>query len=63
MLIAHLAQGVRYKVLAYTGCMAVGSGLELVGYAGRIVLQMNLFNFNVFLINLGRHALKLFAVA
>ena len=54
LLIAHLAQGVHYKAWAYMGCVAVGCGLELAGYAGRIMLHDNPFDFNEFLINLGK---------
>ncbi|KAJ4382551.1 hypothetical protein N0V86_001773 [Didymella sp. IMI 355093] len=52
MLIAHVAQGIRYKAWTYMACMVAGCSLELVGYIGRIMLHRNPFDFNAFLINL-----------
>jgi succinate dehydrogenase/fumarate reductase cytochrome b subunit len=55
LLIAHLAQGIRYKSWVYMSCVVAGCGLELAGYAGRIMLHENPFDFNAFLINLGMY--------
>jgi hypothetical protein len=54
LMVAHIAQGIRYKAWTYTGCVAAGCALELVGYVGRILLHDNPFDFNAFLINLGK---------
>ncbi|KAF2624450.1 parasitic phase-specific protein PSP-1 [Macroventuria anomochaeta] len=52
LLAVHLIQGVWYKAWTYMACMAIGCGLELVGYAGRVMLHENPFDFNAFLLNL-----------
>ncbi|KAJ4404369.1 hypothetical protein N0V91_005890 [Didymella pomorum] len=52
LMVAHIAQGIRYKAWTYMGCVAAGCALELVGYVGRILLHDNPFDFNAFLINL-----------
>lgn len=54
LLIVHVLQGVRYKTWVYMGCIVAGCGLELAGYAGRIMLHRNPFDFNAFLVNLGK---------
>jgi hypothetical protein len=58
MLIAHVAQGIRYKAWTYMACMVAGCSLELVGYIGRIMLHHNPFDFNAFLINLGKLSIE-----
>lgn len=56
LMIAHVAQGIRYKAWTYMACMVAGCGLELAGYAGRIMLHDNPFDFNAFLVNLGKRS-------
>lgn len=55
LLIAHLIQGIRYKSWIYMSCVAAGCGLEVAGYAGRLMLHENPFDFDAFLVNLGMH--------
>lgn len=54
LLILHLVQGIRYKAWAYMGCIIAGCALEVAGYVGRIMLYGNPFDFNAFLVNLGK---------
>lgn len=63
LLVVHLVQGVRYQLWNYMACMATGCGIEIAGYVGRIMLYNNPFDFNAFLINLGKHAPKRSAIA
>jgi hypothetical protein len=52
LLFLHLAQGVWYKAWGYMGCMLAGCILQIIGYAGRIMLHDNPFDFNAFLIQI-----------
>lgn len=54
LLILHAVQGIRYKAWAYMGCIVAGCALEIAGYVGRIMLHANPFDFNAFLVNLGK---------
>lgn len=58
LLSIQVFQGVHYKTWTYMACMAAGCGLELAGYAGRIMLHKNPFDFNAFLINLGKPSVE-----
>lgn len=58
LMVVHIAQGIRYKAWTYMGCVVAGCALELAGYVGRILLHDNPFDFNAFLINLGKHLFK-----
>ncbi|CEL10652.1 hypothetical protein ASPCAL13768 [Aspergillus calidoustus] len=49
MLIAQLYHGVRFKTWSFLGCMSGGLLLEVIGYAGRLILHSNPFNFSAFL--------------
>lgn len=49
LLIAQLWQGIKYKTWGFMVGMVCGLFLEVVGYAGRIMLHNNPFNFNSFI--------------
>ena len=49
LLIAQLGLGIKYKTWGFMVGMICGLVLELVGYAGRIMLHDNPFNFNNFI--------------
>ena len=49
LLIVQLGLGIMYKTWGFTICMICGLILEVVGYAGRIMLHNNPFNFNNFI--------------
>lgn len=46
LLIAQLGLGIKYKTWGFMVGMICGLFLEVVGYAGRIMLHNNPFNFN-----------------
>ncbi|KAI7776059.1 hypothetical protein LA080_005885 [Diaporthe eres] len=52
LLIAQLGLGIKYKTWGFMVGMICGLVLEVVGYAGRIMLHDNPFNFNNFIIYL-----------
>jgi RTA1 like protein len=49
LLIAQLGLGIKYKTWGFMVGMICGLILEVVGYAGRIMLHDNPFNFNNFI--------------
>lgn len=49
LLIAQLGLGIKYKTWGFMVGMTCGLILEVVGYAGRIMLHDNPFNFNNFI--------------
>ncbi|KAL2844942.1 RTA1 like protein-domain-containing protein [Aspergillus pseudodeflectus] len=49
MLVAQFYHGVRFKTWSFLGCMSGGLLLEVIGYAGRLILHSNPFNFSAFL--------------
>jgi hypothetical protein len=49
LLIVQLGLGIKYKTWGFTVGMICGLLLEVVGYAGRIMLHDNPFNFNNFI--------------
>lgn len=49
LLIAQLGLGIRYKTWGFMVGMVFGLFLEIVGYAGRIMLHNNPFEFNNFI--------------
>lgn len=49
LLIAQLGLGIKYKTWGFMIGMICGLLLEVVGYAGRIMLHNNPFNFNNFI--------------
>jgi hypothetical protein len=51
----HLYQAIRYKTTFYSAAAILGGVTEVIGYAGRILLHNNPFNFNYFLIQIGKH--------
>ncbi|KAF3001852.1 hypothetical protein E8E13_004438 [Curvularia kusanoi] len=52
LVIAHIVQGIRYRSWLYMSFVVAGCGLEITGYAGRVRLYYNPFDFHGFLINL-----------
>ncbi|OHE94874.1 RTA1 like protein [Colletotrichum orchidophilum] len=52
LLIAQIGLGIRYKTWGFMVGMTCGLVLEIVGYAGRIMLHNNPFDFNNFIIYL-----------
>ncbi|KAF7555678.1 hypothetical protein G7Z17_g1948 [Cylindrodendrum hubeiense] len=49
MLLVQLGLGIRHKTWSYLVAMVFGLILEVVGYAGRIQLHDDPFNFNFFI--------------
>lgn len=49
LLIAQLGLGMKYKTWGFMIGMVCGLLLEIVGYAGRIMLHNNVFDFNNFI--------------
>lgn len=49
LLVAQLGLGIKYKTWGFMVGMICGLVLEVVGYAGRIMLHDNPFNFNNFI--------------
>jgi hypothetical protein len=49
LLIVQLGLGIKYKTWGFTVGIICGLLLEVVGYAGRIMLHDNPFNFNNFI--------------
>ena len=49
LLIAQLALGIRYKTWGFMVGMMCGLIIEVVGYAGRVMLHENPFDFNNFI--------------
>jgi hypothetical protein len=52
LLTSQLYFGIRYKTWGFTTGMVCGLVLEIVGYAGRLMLHSNPFDFNFFLVYL-----------
>lgn len=52
LIILQLVQGIRYKTWGYLAGMFFGIVLEIVGYAGRLMLHDNIFDNNSFIIYL-----------
>lgn len=55
LLIVQLAQGVWFKSWGHTACVVAGNILQVIGYAGRIMLHSNPFDFNAFLIQISEY--------
>lgn len=51
-IITHIVLGIRWKSWGFMSCMILGSLVEIVGYAGRIVLYKNPFDFLGFMIQI-----------
>ncbi|KAI9678491.1 MAG: hypothetical protein M1829_002089 [Trizodia sp. TS-e1964] len=51
-LILHLALGIRYRTWGFMGGLAGGMVIEIVGYAGRVMMHYNPFTSNPFLIQI-----------
>lgn len=51
-IIAQIGLGVRYKTWGYMTALICGLVLEIIGYAGRIMMHNNIFDHNNFLIYL-----------
>jgi hypothetical protein len=49
LLVAQLWLGIRYKTWGFTVGMVAGLLIEVIGYAGRIMLHDNPFDFNNFI--------------
>jgi hypothetical protein len=49
LLVAQLGLGIRYKTWGFMVGMLAGLALELVGYAGRIMIHNDPFDFNGFI--------------
>jgi hypothetical protein len=49
LLVAQIIQGIRYRTWTFTSALFGGLLLEIIGYAGRILMHFNPFNFNNFL--------------
>lgn len=52
LMIVHLILGAWYRTWGYMACMAAGCILQIIGYAGRIMLHDNPFDFGPFLIQI-----------
>lgn len=48
MLVAQLGLGIRYKTWSFLVAMVFGLTLEVVGYAGRVLLHDDPFSFSFF---------------
>jgi hypothetical protein len=55
ILIAQVGLGVWYRTWGFMAGMFCGLVLEVIGYAGRIMLHSNPFNFNSFLVYVLMH--------
>ncbi|KAK1990493.1 parasitic phase-specific protein PSP-1 [Colletotrichum falcatum] len=51
-LIAHAAQGIRWKTWGFTASIISGCVLEIIGYVGRLIIHDNPFDFQGFLIQI-----------
>ncbi|KAF7547942.1 hypothetical protein G7046_g8849 [Stylonectria norvegica] len=51
-LAAHAFQGVKSRTWGFAGSMISGCILEIIGYAGRVIIYDNPFSFNGFLMNI-----------
>src|ERR1700761_7880325 len=52
LLVSQLVLGVRYKTWGYLAGLVFGLALEIVGYAGRIMLHNDIFDKNAFIVYL-----------
>ncbi len=50
----HIFQGVRWRSWDFMICMVIGCIDEILGYAGRIMLNKNPFSFAAFIIQVGK---------
>lgn len=48
----HMYLGLRWKEKFFMGCMILGAANAILGYAGRIALYFNPFNFAAFMIQI-----------
>lgn len=53
-MLAHIILGVRWKAWWFMWCMIAGCVDEIIGYAGRVMMYYNPFNFNAFMIQIGK---------
>lgn len=51
-MIIHIIQGIRWREWSFMTCIVLGCVDEIIGYAGRIILQQNPFSFAGFLIQI-----------
>jgi len=51
-LLLHLIQGIRYRTAFFATTMILGCITEILGYAGRVMLHTNPFNFNGFMLQI-----------
>ena len=49
----HVYLGLRWRQFWFTGCVITGCALEVVGYAGRVVMHKNTFDFGGFMTQIG----------
>lgn len=52
-MIAHVAIGLKWKMWSFMGCMVCGCLDEMLGYAARVWMFYNLWNFTAFMIQVG----------
>lgn len=49
----HIYLGMRWRTWFFMGCMVFGAGNAVMGYAGRIAMWYNPFNFVAFMVQIG----------
>lgn len=54
-LIFHVAIGVKWRAWSFMGCMICGCLDEIIGYAARVWMFYDLWNFSAFMIQVGKH--------
>lgn len=53
-MVIHIVQGIGWKTWGFMTCMVLGCLDEIIGYAGRIILQRNPFSFSGFLMDMSK---------
>ena len=51
----HVYLGIRWKQWWFMACMLVGAANAVIGYAGRVMMYYNPFNFAAFMLQISEH--------
>ncbi len=54
VMVIHAYLGVRWKTWWFSGCVLIGAINAIIGYAGRVLMWYNPFNFSAFMIQISK---------